>query len=81
MNFAFFYNPYDADNPIAHPGLLRGGYWPEEKMFTEFHYGTLNTEPRIASYVGIARGQLPSEHYYRMHGAQRSRDCGTDAYL
>ena len=26
----------------------------------------LNTEARIASYLGIARGQLPPEHYYRM---------------
>jgi hypothetical protein len=26
----------------------------------------LNSEARIASYLGIARGQLPPEHYYRM---------------
>ena len=25
-----------------------------------------NSEPRIASYIGIARGQVPAEHYYRM---------------
>jgi hypothetical protein len=66
MNFQFFYDPYDAADPIAHPGLLRGGYFPEDKAFATFHYGTLNTEPRIASYVGIARGQLPPDHYFRM---------------
>ncbi len=66
MNFHFFYDPFDAADPIAHPGLLRGGYFPEEKAFTAFHYGTLNTEPRIASYVGIARGELPPDHYFRM---------------
>ena len=27
----------------------------------------MNTEPRIASYIGIAWGQLPPEHYYRMY--------------
>ncbi|AGA28861.1 glucoamylase family protein [Singulisphaera acidiphila] len=80
MNFAFFYNPYDASNPVAHPGLLRGGYWPDEQAFTEFHYGTLNTEPRIASYVGIARGQLPGEHYYRMHRAGGSPGSPTRNY-
>jgi hypothetical protein len=26
----------------------------------------LNSEPRIVSYIGIARGDLPGEHYYRM---------------
>ena len=48
------------------PGLLRGGYWPDDGTFADFHYGMLNTEPRIASYIGIARGKLPPEHYYRM---------------
>jgi len=27
-------------------------------------YGAFNTEPRIASYVGIALGQLPADHYF-----------------
>jgi hypothetical protein len=64
MNFGFYYDP-DA-------GLLRGGYWPAPQPedcpegFTGHHYGTLNTEPRISSYIGIARGDLPPEHYYRM---------------
>ena len=67
MNFKFFFDPHDPINPIAHPGLLRGGYWTEGGgEFAEFHYGVLNTEPRIASYIGIARGDLPADHYYRM---------------
>ena len=66
MNFAFFYDPFEMANPIVHPGLLRGGYWPDNDTFAGFHYGALNTEPRIASYIGIARGDLPPEHYYRM---------------
>ncbi len=66
MNFGFFYDPYDAADPVTHPGLLRGGYFPEENAFSNFHYGMLNTEPRIASYVGIARGQIPPDHYFRM---------------
>ena len=31
----------------------------------------VNTEQRIASYIGIARGQLPPEHYYRVPRAGR----------
>jgi hypothetical protein len=27
----------------------------------------LNTEPRIVSYLGIARGQIPADHYYRLY--------------
>jgi hypothetical protein len=34
--------------------------------WTCHHYGTLNTEPRIASYLGIALGQVPAQHYFRM---------------
>jgi len=66
MNFGFFYDAFVATNPVVHPGLLRGGYWPDNDTFAGFHYGALNTEPRIASYIGIARGDLPPEHYYRM---------------
>ena len=33
-------------------------------QYTGHHYGTFNTEPRIASYVGIAMGQLPPKHYF-----------------
>jgi hypothetical protein len=69
MNFGFFYDPFDPTNPAVHPGLLRGGYWPDNDTFAGFHYGALNTEPRIASYIGIARGDLPAEHYYRMFRA------------
>jgi|GEM_PF-2672531 len=75
MNFGFFYDPYDPNDPIAHPGLLRGGYFIDDNTFTSFHYGTLNTEPRIASYVAMARGQVPVEHYYRMI---RARNLGPD---
>jgi hypothetical protein len=72
MNFGFYYDPG--------PGQLRGGAWTEVPpgcsvpdtrdgtpvWFTCHHYGSLNTEPRIASYIGIARGQLPAAHYFRL---------------
>ena len=70
MNFGFFYDPYDPTNPAIHPGLLRGGYYADDQTFAGFHYGMLNTEARIASYIGISRGQLPGDHYYRMSRAR-----------
>ena len=65
IDFRFFYDPYDAADPIRHPGQLHVGYRTDDQTFYG-HYGMLNTEARIASYLGIARGQLPPEHYYRM---------------
>jgi hypothetical protein len=70
MNFGFFYDPYDATNPAKHPGLLRGGFFADDNTFATNHYGMLNTEARIASYVGIARGHLPPDHYFRMSRAR-----------
>jgi hypothetical protein len=65
MDFGFYYDPC--------AGLLRGGYWPEPPIktphlngFTCHHYGAVNSETRMASYVGIASGQLPPEHYFKM---------------
>jgi hypothetical protein len=65
-DWSFFYTPYDASDPAAHPGQLLGGYWTDDDTPTGFHYGSLNTEPRLASYHGIADGRLPSEHYWHL---------------
>jgi hypothetical protein len=67
MDFGFFYD--DGYNGKPNIGLLKGGYWPSMRDcqgYTCFDYGTLNTEPRIASYIGIARGQIPPTHYFKM---------------
>jgi Putative glucoamylase/Protein of unknown function (DUF3131) len=74
MDFGFYYDPA--------AGLIRGGFWDEpppgcfvldnyrdrgpDVYYTCHHYGALNTEPRIASYIGIAHGQIPPTHYYKM---------------
>lgn len=74
MEFGFYYDPAAR--------LMRGGFWPDEPpgggvyttyrentmpvWFTGHHYGTLNTEPRMASYLAIAWDQVPAEHYFAM---------------
>ncbi|WP_380174068.1 glucoamylase family protein [Kineococcus sp. DHX-1] len=76
MDFGFSWDA--AEN--APGGQLRGGFWdvdPDEDAavvgnyrggdpvwYTGHHYGAFNTEPRIASYLGIAAGQIPPEHYW-----------------
>jgi hypothetical protein len=78
MNFGMFYNK-DA-RPVAAAGLLRGGFWDAEPnvgftkgnylgngpdvFYTNNHYDILNSEPRIATYIGIAHGQIPAAAYY-----------------
>ena len=78
MNFGCYYDP-NAKGPDAGAGLIRGGFWltpqggsvpgdycemGETVQYTGHHYGAFNTEPRIASYIGIALGQIPAEHYF-----------------
>jgi Putative glucoamylase/Protein of unknown function (DUF3131) len=78
MNFGMFYNK-DA-RPEAAAGLLRGGFWdgthPDgfvvgnylgtgpDVFYTPNHYDILVSEPRIATYIGIAHGQIPPAAYY-----------------
>ncbi|MGX1672763.1 glucoamylase family protein [Streptomyces sp. NPDC055400] len=63
-DWSFYYTPYDAADPEANPGQLHGGYSTATGSFTPHWYGALNTEPRMASYLGIADGSLPGEHYW-----------------
>jgi hypothetical protein len=77
MNFGMFFNK-DARPGTA--GLLSGGFWdakPNEPFvmgnylgngpdvfYRTNHYDILNSEPRIATYIGIAHGQIPPAAYY-----------------
>lgn len=71
MDFGYYYNP--AENQI------RGGFWVDPPAecsvpgnyrggatvyYTCHHYGAFNTEPRMASYLGIASEQIPQKHYF-----------------
>ncbi|OMI35201.1 glucoamylase family protein [Streptomyces sparsogenes] len=68
-DWSYYYTPYDPADPVTGPGQLRGGFWPDRPGKGEptgHHYGALNTEPRMASYLGIADGSLPAEHYWHL---------------
>ncbi|MGH3364743.1 MAG: glucoamylase family protein, partial [Nocardioidaceae bacterium] len=73
MDFGCYYNPdenqirggfwdEDPDNPANPKGNYCG--MPQEVWYTGHHYGAFNTEPRMASYLGIADGQIPQKHYF-----------------
>lgn len=50
-----------GDGTCNTPGNYRGD---ADVYFTCHHYGAFNTEPRMASYLGIASGQIPARHYF-----------------
>ncbi|MGO4597228.1 glucoamylase family protein [Terrabacter sp. 2RAF25] len=77
MDFAVFHDA--AAGGQGPGGRLSGGFWDADPgdetrrvsfvegnapvFHTRHHYDLLDSEPRIASYVGIAHGQIPPEHY------------------
>src|SRR4051794_35044431 len=79
MNFAYYYNPA-ARPGVAAGLLRGGFFEtppPDEETdkgnhagtgpavyYRKFHYDIAVTEPRIASYIGIALGQVPPAHYF-----------------
>jgi hypothetical protein len=78
MNFGIYYDK-DARKGVA-AGLLRGGFYDvkpavatvpgnylangPDVFYSLNHYDIHVTEPRIASYIGIAHGQIPPAHYF-----------------
>ncbi|MCO8245278.1 MULTISPECIES: glucoamylase family protein [unclassified Haladaptatus] len=52
--------------PFHHPdnGQLRGGY-DFESGLTDWTYGMVNSEPRVASYCAIGKGDIPDTHWWR----------------
>uniref|UniRef100_UPI002869C8D4 glucoamylase family protein n=1 Tax=Deinococcus sp. TaxID=47478 RepID=UPI002869C8D4 len=71
---ASFGNDHTGAVVTADAGVLTPGGQPSLQVapvsagqYTDFAYGALNTEPRIASYLGLARGQLPKEHYFKLY--------------
>ncbi len=76
MNFGCYYNPAENGGGQIRGGFwdvnpneaaaVTGDYcgMGTDVWYTGHHYGALNTEPRMASYLGIAAGQIPGRHYF-----------------
>jgi hypothetical protein len=55
-DLSFFYNPLERQ--------MYHGYYDHLGVYSDYHYGSFYTEPRIASYMAIARGEVPKEHWF-----------------
>ena len=73
MNFGCFYDPAENqlrggfwDEDTGDASLPKGDYcgMGQDVWYTGHHYGAFNTEPRMASYLGIASGEIPAKHYF-----------------
>lgn len=82
MDFSCYYDPNARGPDVGAGLLRGGfwdtnpppGTWPvgnycgkgPNVYYTGHHYGSLNTEPRIASYIAIAKDGVPPAHYFAM---------------
>ncbi|MEK7867205.1 MAG: glucoamylase family protein, partial [Planctomycetota bacterium] len=57
-DFSFLYDPRRK--------LLSIGYWTSERRLDNSFYDLLASEARLASYVAIASGQLPVDHWFAL---------------
>ncbi|MBU1863024.1 MAG: DUF3131 domain-containing protein [Candidatus Omnitrophica bacterium] len=48
-------------------GQLRLGYDDGSKELSKYHYGLLATEARVASLIGIGKGDLEEKHWFRIY--------------
>lgn len=76
MDYSTLYDP-----KVGH---LFGGYDANKQSLTSHHYGLLYTEPRVASYLAIGKGDVPEEHWWKLYRAfppefewQNQRPSGT----
>ncbi|TKD70875.1 glucoamylase family protein [Pseudalkalibacillus hwajinpoensis] len=59
MDYSTLYDP--------EVGQMRGGYDVKTESLTAHHYGAFYTEPRVASYISIGKGDVPEEHWWKMY--------------
>ncbi|MCD7035155.1 DUF3131 domain-containing protein [Metabacillus sp. GX 13764] len=58
MDYSKLYDPKE--------GQFFGGYDVALGKHTDHHYGLFYTEPRVASYIAIGKGDVPKEHWWKM---------------
>jgi len=90
MDFGCYYNAAEGqggqirggfwDEDHQDPADVPGDYcgMGTDVWYTGHHYGAFNTEPRIASYLGIAAGQIPQKHYFGTFRTFPGDTCGWD---
>lgn len=59
MDYGWLYD--DVEQLMSH------GYYVNLDYPSEYHYGMLYTETRTGSLIAIGKGDVPLEHWFRMH--------------
>ncbi|MDP8263609.1 MAG: glucoamylase family protein [Candidatus Ancaeobacter aquaticus] len=59
MDFSFFYD--EVEQHMSH------GYYTNIQYPSEYNYGIFYTEPRAVSYMAIGKGDIPIEHWFKLH--------------
>ena len=54
--------------------LFTIGYNAEEEHITKSYYDLLSSEARMASFIAIAKGEIPKKHWFTLGRALVSRD-------
>ena len=88
MDFGFYYDAKENapggqirggfwDEDPHDPAAVKGNYRGRgpDVWYTGHHYGAFNTEPRMASYLGIAAGQIPQQHYFGTYRTFQNDNC------
>ncbi len=57
-NFSFFYDT--VEQQFSH------GFYAHLNLYSDYHYGSLYTEPRATSLIAIGRGDVPEEHWFAL---------------
>ncbi len=56
QDFGFFYDKIDRQ--------LSHGFYQHLKIYSDYNYGAFYTEPRMTSFIGIGKGDIPVEHWF-----------------
>ena len=63
MDFGIFYDARDQASDVT-AGQMYGGFNADVGP-ADFHYGVLNTETRIAAYIGLGTHRMPGDVWWR----------------
>ena len=55
-DFKFFYDPIEKQ--------MFHGFYENLGVYSDYHYGVFYAEPRAATYMAIARGDIPENHWF-----------------
>ena len=90
MDFGYYYNPAEnqirggfwledptpnAPTQVEVHDNYRDDSGLNDVWYTGHHYGAFNTEPRMASYLGIADQQIPQKHYFGTFRTFHNENC------